>query len=149
MRTIPFLLALLASAAVPAAAQYAGQYGTGIIVGNPTGITGKIWTSHSQAIDLGLGFGPRVAVYADYLVHGWGALPQPASGRFPVYFGVGAQFGGYLDATIGVRAVVGLAFWFSDRPLEIFAEAVPVYRVALAPRVRLGGGLGVRYYFPR
>ncbi len=65
----PIILLLLASSAM---AQDRG-FGLGVILGEPTGLSGKYWTSSTNAIDGGLAWSFRHAgffhVHADYLWH--------------------------------------------------------------------------------
>lgn len=128
-------------------AQKAGAAGAGVILGNPTGVTGKLWMTDTQAFDAGLGVSTHLAVYGDYLWHGWSVLPQPPEGRLPVYLGLGAQVRAFHDAEFGIRTVVGLAYWLPRNPVELFVEFVPVFRLTPDDSVGLDGGLGLRYYF--
>ena len=144
-----FLVALVGSFAFvsPARAQKAGDAGAGLIVGNPTGVTGKLWLTNSSALDAGLGFSTRFAVYGDYLWHSWMVLPQPKEGRLPVYFGLGLQARTFHDAELGVRVVAGAAYWLPKNPVELFVEFVPVFRLTPGASLGLDAGLGLRYYF--
>ena len=146
MKSALFVLCLLA-ASPPLWAQNAGDAGVGVILGNPTGVTGKVWLDGAQAVDAGLGVSTHLAVYADYLWHSWKVLPQPAQGKLPVYIGLGAQVRAFHDAELGIRTVVGVAYWLPNNPTEIFCEIVPVFRLTPRDGVGLDGGLGLRYYF--
>lgn len=137
----------VALTAAPARAQKAGDAGIGFVLGGPTAITGKLWVTNSQAVDLGLGWYSRATVYGDYLWHGWDVLPQPSKGRLPVYLGLGAQVRAYRDSEVGIRGVAGMAYWLQNHPVEIFIEAVPVFYLTRYPGVGFDAGLGVRYYF--
>ena len=139
--------ACLLAAAGPVRAQKAGDVGVGVILGNPTGVTGKAWIDGSQAVDAGLGFSTRLAAYGDYLWHSWTALPQPSEGKLPLYLGLGAQVRTFHDPEFGLRAVAGAAYWLPRDPVEIFVEIVPVFRLAPRDGVGLDAGLGLRYYF--
>src|SRR5689334_22793050 len=82
------------------------SFGLGVIIGEPSGISAKLWTSPTTAFDFGLGWsvgGDRVGHYegeydgssrvhfhADYLWHSFEAIHS--SERFPLYYGVGARF---------------------------------------------------------
>lgn len=138
---------LIAVAASPAHAQKAGDAGVGVILGAPTGITGKLWLDGSKAVDIGLGWHSELTVYGDYLWHGWDVLPQPPEGKMPVYLGLGAQVRTYRDAEFGLRAVAGIAYWLPRHPVELFLEIVPVFRLMPGTSVGLDAGLGLRYYF--
>jgi hypothetical protein len=145
-KTLLAFVCLLAVAG-PAWAQKTGDIGAGVVIGNPTGVTGKIWLDDSQAVDAGLGVSTHLAVYGDYLWHSWKVLPQPAQGRMPVYLGVGAQVRAFHEAELGIRTVAGIAYWLPNNPVEIFVEIVPVFRLEPHDSVGLDGGLGLRYYF--
>jgi hypothetical protein len=147
MKNTLFALVCLVAAASPVWAQKAGDLGAGVIVGNPTGVTGKVWVNGTQAVDAGLGVSTHLAAYGDYLWHSWKALPQPTQGKLPVYFGLGAQVRTFYHAELGIRTVAGVAYWLPNNPVEIFAEVVPVFRLAPNTSVGLDGGLGLRYYF--
>lgn len=140
-------LVCLLAAAAPVRAQKAGDAGIGVILGAPTGITGKLWLDGTKAIDAGLGWNSELTVYGDYLWHGWNVLPQPAQGKLPVYLGLGGQVRTYHDAEFGIRAVAGVAYWLPNNPVEIFLEVVPVFRLTPGTSVGLDAGLGLRYYF--
>ena len=137
----------LLAAAAPARAQKKGDAGVGVILGAPTGVTGKLWLDGTKAIDAGLGWNSELTVYGDYLWHGWDVLPQPSQGKLPVYLGLGAQVRTYRDAEFGVRAVAGIAYWLPSHPVEIFLEAVPVFFLTRDPGVGFDAGVGLRYYF--
>jgi hypothetical protein len=138
----------------------------GIILGEPSGLTGKFWTAQDRAIDAGLAFSFNsfFLVYSDYLFHFYGSIPH--SDRFmrtlDPYVGVGGEFffseGGhasgnhYFDTSdssfgLGIRVPLG-AEWFIPRaPLGIFVELVPGLGVIPGTFGFLQGGIGARYYF--
>lgn len=147
IKTLIAFVCLFVAGVSTVRAQSRGAVGAGVILGNPTGVTGKLWFSDTQAVDAGLGFSTRLAVYGDYLWHGWTVLSQPSQGRLPVYLGLGAQVRTFSDAEFGIRTVVGLAYWLAKDPVELFVEVVPVFRLAPGTSVGLDGGLGLRYYF--
>lgn len=124
-----------------------GMLGGGVILGNPAGLTGKLWLDSSRAIDAGVGFSGDAAFYMDFLWHAWDLFPQPKTGRLGAYAGVGPRLETRRDAKFGVRTMAGLAYWLPKRPIELFVEAGPVWRVAPDTGVEADGGLGVRFYF--
>ena len=95
MKMLFAIICMLAAGASTLRAQQAGDFGAGVILGNPTGATAKLWLTDSQALDAGLGFSTGLALYGDYLWHSWKVLPQPSQGKLPVYLGLGAQFTGF------------------------------------------------------
>ena len=147
MKTLLILACILAAAASPSWAQKEGDFGAGVILGNPTGATAKLWLNDSQALDAGLGFSSDFTLYADYLWHGWETLPQPSKGRLPAYLGLGAQLRTLTPSEFGLRTVAGIAYWLPHNPVELFLEIVPVFRFSPHSSVGLDAGIGLRYYF--
>jgi len=147
MKILAAFISLFAVSAGPLLAQEAGGFGAGVIIGNPTGITGKYWLSGSRAMDAGVGLGSDVSLYGDYLWHSFEALPQPSKGKLPAYVGVGLQLEEKSSGESGIRGVVGIAYWFQGKPLELFVEAVPLLRFSSGDSLSVGAGLGLRYYF--
>lgn len=141
------LLCLLSAGISPLWAQKTGDFGAGVILGNPTGATAKLWLNDSQALDAGLGFSSELAIYGDYLWHSWKVLPQPSEGRLPAYLGLGLQLRTFHPNELGLRAVAGVAYWLPRNPVELFFEIVPVLRLSRGEGVGLGAGIGLRYYF--
>jgi hypothetical protein len=137
----------LAGLAGSAQAQKYGDTGVGVVLGAPTGVTGKLWLDETQAFDAGLGWNNQLTVYGDYLWHGWNLLPQPAQGKMPVYLGLGAQARMYSDTEFGIRGVVGIAYWLPRDPIELFAEIVPIFHISRNVGMGVDGAIGARYYF--
>ena len=155
------VLGMIVMLVKPISAQDRG-FGLGVILGEPTGISAKLWTSQENAFDFGLGWsiggdrisykgnydgGSRVHFHMDYLWHSFNAIRSTE--RFPLYYGIGGQFnsGAGYDASVGVRGVFGIAWFPHSTPIDVFVEIVPVFQ--LVPDVGLGfdAGLGVRYFF--
>lgn len=116
-------------------------FGLGLELGEPTGVTGKLFLSPSNALDFGLGEiyhhyygGDGLHLYVDYLWHPT-VLTSTPSFELPFYVGVGGRVwffdydcpGGVChDAeAFGVRVPVGIAFDFNNVPLDIFIQATP------------------------
>lgn len=148
MKIFLFALSFLITA-LPARAQKSGDLGAGVVLGEPTGVTGKLWLDGTRAVDAGLGWNGEVTFYGDYLWHGWDVLPQPSQGKLPVYFGLGGQVRMFNDAEFGLRAVAGVAYWLPRHPVEIFAELVPIFRLTRDTGPGIDGAIGLRVYFKR
>ena len=147
MKYLLLAACLIGIGATQAQAQKAGDFGAGVILGNPTGGTAKYWLSNSQALDFGLGYSSRFTIYGDYLWHAWDVLPQPTQGRLPIYLGLGAQFRGFDEGEVGLRTVAGVAYWLPRHPIEVFLEIVPVIRLTRTESVGLDAGAGLHVYF--
>lgn len=137
------------------------QFGLGLMLGAPTGLSGKYFLSSDNALDFGIG-GIRyyrgrdgLHLHLDYLWHPVSLVSVPEF-ELPLYFGVGGRIFDFEDDNddafaFGVRAPIGIAFDLTNVPLDIFFELALVidffsgYRDDLG--VDLNGAIGVRYYF--
>jgi len=135
-----------------------GTIGVGIILGEPTGICGKLYLKDDQAIQAAVGaafVGGGIQVHADYVFHPW-ILQDKESFVLPVYLGPGLRFIDYTSslgdhAAFGLRGVVGLLFDFKNVPLDAFLEVAAVGEYDFGKGHGWGAALnfggGVRYYF--
>jgi hypothetical protein len=145
----------------PVAAQDHG-FGLGIILGEPTGLSAKLWTSDINAFDFGLGWsvggdrisndggyngGSRVHFHMDYLWHSFNAISSTE--RFPLYYGIGGRInsGAGYDASFGIRGVFGIAWFPHSTPIDVFAELVPVFQLTPTAGLGIDAGVGIRYFF--
>jgi len=141
------LLAILWSA--PARAE-SGAFGLGLIVGQPTGLTGAYELSDRTAIDAALG----LAIFddRDFYVHVeflW-YLPTLLRGdgvELSAYLGIGGFLVTHDDPVIGARAPFGLSLDFSAAPLQLFLEASVLLSVVPDFHGDVRGAAGFRYYF--
>ena len=124
-------------------------FGLGVIVGEPTGLSAKMWTSERTAIDAGLAWSFIGAGYlhlhADVLAHSF-ALDVDR-GQLPLYIGLGGKILMANNPEVGVRVPLGIAYLFDAAPLDIFLEIVPVLDLIPATIFNLQGGAGIRFYF--
>ncbi len=152
-------------------------FGLGLMLGAPTGLSGKYFVGRSTALDFGLGtiYGYRdrrgLHLHADFLWHPVSLVSAHAF-ELPLYFGVGARLldgdrcyqyrgGGVCDyyyrnyTAVGVRGPLGIAFDFNNVPIDIFFEVVPVFDILVNYDSRydnalyfdIDAALGLRYYF--
>jgi hypothetical protein len=155
------IILLILIAAAPLSAQDKG-FGLGLILGEPTGLSAKLWTSHNNAFDFGLGLSVggdrisnkhvynnngRIHLHMDYLWHAFDAISSTE--RFPLYYGLGARFnsGGGYDESIGVRGVFGIAWFPHSTPIDVFLELVPVLQLTSSTGFGIDAGVGIRYFF--
>jgi hypothetical protein len=131
------------------------RFGLGIMIGEPTGITGKYWMNSTNALAGGVAWsfrGPshrrssNIHLHLDYQAHNFN-LFNVEQGTMGFYYGIGGRLRTGGDANIGVRIPLGLNYLFADNPLEIYFEIVPI--LDLMPQTDLAGngGIGIRYYF--
>ena len=125
-------------------------FGLGIIVGEPTGVSLKYWTSSSTAFDGAVAWsfidGGALDIHADYILHSFHLIPV-ASGSLPFYYGIGARIKFLDDPGFGVRVPVGLAYLFSDAPIDIFFEIVPILDLTPKTDFKINAAIGGRYFF--
>ena len=155
------VLVMLMILTKPLGAQDRG-FGLGFILGEPTGLSAKLWTSRVNAFDFGLGLSVggdrisnghhydgdgRVRFHMDYLWHSFNAISSTE--RFPIYYGVGGRFnsGGGYESSLGVRGVIGIVWLPRDTPIDIFVELVPVFQLTPGTGFGIDAGLGIRYFF--
>ncbi len=143
------VLGLMLFAIKPAAAQGKG-FGMGIILGEPTGLSAKLWTSGDNAFDFAAAWSVRgegnLLLQADYVWHFFNVIPV-SSGKLPLYIGIGGRVVLANDPQLGVRIPFGMDYLFADAPVDIFVELVPILDLSPATNFGVGGGIGVRYWF--
>jgi len=149
MRRLAFIVLMVLNASSSGRGQERGV-GLGVIIGEPTGLSAKFWTSSRNAVDVAVAYSFRHKGYfhlhADYLWHFPNVIHSTE--RFPLYAGIGGRFAaGSGSGIFGVRIAGGIAYWVRDAPIEIFFELAPI--VDLAPETGLSGnaGIGVRFFF--
>jgi hypothetical protein len=137
-----------------------GAFGIGIILGEPTGISAKLYLSDDTAIAAAVGsafIGGGVHLHADYLWHPW-VLEEAEHFVLPAYVGVGARVLDELPGDnrhilhLGLRGVGGMLFDFKAIPLDVFGEVAAVLDFAFDQErggvgLAINIGLGARYYF--
>lgn len=109
----------------------------GIVLGNPSGFSGKFFVSEKNAVDVVVGLGKGMTVHADYLWHDFQAL-RVNEGQMPLYYGAGFLVA---EKDFCVQGKIGLEYLFETNPLGIFIEVAP----AIGTEFRFQGGVGVRY----
>jgi hypothetical protein len=124
--------------------------GVGIILGEPTGISAKYWTSRNSAFDAAIAWSfvneGAFHIHFDYILHNFDLIKVP-EGRLPFYYGIGGRIKASKDARIGARVPLGLAYLFDNAPVDIFLEVVPLLDLAPKTAFRINAAIGARYYF--
>lgn len=132
--------------------------GLGLILGSPTGFSGRIGVGSNNSIDFGIAHFRDS--YSGLYLHGTylrdrAHLLQPSGSRSPieVYYGLGFRFididsGRYEDdVALGPRASIGLLYNFYNPNLEIFGELSATIDIIPRTDVDLDGGIGIRIRF--
>lgn len=137
-----------------------GEFGLGLIIGDPTGISGKYFLSQELAIDGALGFGfiggRHTKLQSDLLWH-FGVQRWPAAG-LDLYVGVGPTLAFHdhhhhnddhhnNELWIGVRGPFGAALSFNNAPFDVFLEIAAELWLVQHANLDLDAALGVRYWF--
>jgi len=136
-----------------------GTLGIGIILGEPTGISAKLYVKDDQAVQAAVGsafISGGLQLHADYVFHPYILQTRP-SFVLPVYIGPGIRLIDYTNGrddssfAFGVRGVAGMLFDFKDVPLDAFVEVAGVleyeFKDGEGAAIRLNVGAGARYYF--
>ncbi len=128
-----------------------GDIGLGIILGEPTGLSAKMWTGKTTAFDAGAAWsfvssGTFFQIHGDFLFHNFD-LFKVETGKMALYYGFGGRVK-FADLTIvSVRVPIGISYQFEKTAIELFLEVVPMLDLVPATEVGISGGAGFRYYF--
>ena len=137
---------LLAAALIPDQVNAQGGTGLGVVLGEPTGVTarfmrgGNNFQAHAAWSFSGDG---ALQLNGDYLRSG----KIETEPMMPFYFGLGVMVKFAKKSEMGLRFPIGLNHFFKSDPFEIFGEIVPIFRLVPDTSFKLGGGVGIRYYF--
>jgi hypothetical protein len=137
------------------AAAAPGLIGLGVMGGEPSGFSAKLWLGSHVALDGGIGYAylwnkAGVHLHGDLLLHTGSLLPSLV-GFLPLYAGAGVRVrlanGVENPREVGLRVPFGAEYVLPIVPLGIFFELAPI--LDFAPGIAFNGNaaLGVRYYF--
>lgn len=139
------------------------DFGLGLMAGEPSGLTAKIWTYNDRAFALSLGssYLGSIRVGVDYLWH-FNAFNSKVVNMYAgpgVAIGIGESGGWWYsnrnktwykendDLGFGVRGLVGINIVPRTAPLEFFVEVGLMLGLPSPLRTNFEGALGFRYYF--
>ncbi|WP_413291119.1 hypothetical protein [Bdellovibrio sp. HCB337] len=135
---------------------HAEDFGVGIILGDPTGLSAKMKLDGSHSLDGALAFssGKRTGAqfHADYLwdrARSWGTTQGPLD----MYYGLGGRLVSYEDdddkskLSIGPRGSIGLNFNINNPNIEFFGEVAAILEIAPSMAADLDVGVGARVRF--
>ncbi|MBI5216239.1 MAG: hypothetical protein HY960_10845 [Ignavibacteriae bacterium] len=126
-------------------------FGLGIILGEPTGISGKYWLDERSAIDGAVAWsfyrGSSIHIHGDYLFHNRSAFETEEP--LALYYGVGGRLksGDKIQTQLGLRGVVGIDYLARTVPIDVFLELSPILDFAPATEFFFNAGLGARFFF--
>ena len=126
------------------------DFGLGIIIGEPTGFSGKLWTSSTTAVDGAIAWSfngdNALHLHADYLTHRFNLI-HVDQGRMAVHFGIGGRLKFDDDDSFGIRFPVGLTYMVANSPFDVFLEVVPLLDIAPDTEFNPNAAIGMRYFF--
>jgi len=139
------------------------DFGIGVILAEPTGLSAKLWLNETEAIDAAAAWSfsdyRSFQFHADYLLHRFDLFRNVDTtvGRPALYFGVGGRLklgddngrGDDEEDRLGIRVPVGMTYVFAQAPFDVFGEVVPVLDIAPDTEVDLNAAVGGRFYFGR
>jgi hypothetical protein len=165
------LLAVVGQTARATEVGYTRKFGLGVVIGDPTGLSAKLWIAPTNALDFGLGFwsgygncftdneGHQVCsgyganngtFNMDYL---WQSNIIRGTAQLDWHVGGGGRlvwFSGCQNdcVVVSARAPIGLDLMFTNPNfLEVFFELAPSFEIVPGLNFGIEGGLGVRFYF--
>lgn len=137
--------------------------GLGLMLGEPSGISVKVWNTDATAVVAGIGWSiggdrigrfdsydhgsDRVHFHLDYLWHSMSAVRSVD--QYPVYAGIGARMnsGAGIEASFAFRGVIGISWIPPQFPIDLFMELIPMIQVTSSSGFGLDAGVGARYFF--
>jgi hypothetical protein len=166
------LLAVVGPAAHATEVGYSRKIGVGVEIGDPTGLSAKLWVSPTNALDFGLGFwtygngacftdqngNEQCGAFGhtngtfnmDYL---WQSNIIRGTAQLDWHVGGGGRmvwWGGCQSNCIAIaaRAPIGLDLMFANPNfLEVFFELAPSFWIVPGVDFGIDGGIGVRLFF--
>ena len=148
--TVCFLM--FTSFGTASAGSNSSGFGLGIMLGEPSGLSGKLWSGSENAFDFGLAWSTSnnsgAAFHADYIWHKFDMI-NVDQGALPFYYGIGVRYRGRdnTDDNIGVRVPFGLEYLFSQSAFDVFLEVVPILDLTPDTDFAINAAIGGRYFF--
>ena len=125
-------------------------FGLGVILGEPTGISGKLWIEDRKAIDGAIAWSfedeTAVHVHADLLFHS-GNVVRVEMSKLLGYCGIGGRIKFEDKTKVGIRIPLGFNYVSTKTPVDVFLEIVPLLDLAPSTDLSLNAALGIRYFF--
>lgn len=166
------LLAAFGQSAQATEVGYSRKFGLGGQLGDPTGLTAKLWVGPTNALDFGLGFYAYGVIDRCYVQNGvqvcnrggysdgtfnmdylWQSNIVRGQAQLDWHIGAGGRavwFGGCNGdcVALGARMPVGVDLMFQNPAfLEVFFELAPIFYIVPGFDFNVEGALGVRFYF--
>lgn len=150
------LSTLFAALMLTATVVHAENYALGVILGDPSGLSGKVKYDNNHSIDGALAYSTGkhsgMQFHSDYLwdrARSW----ETTQGPLNMYYGLGGRLISYNDdhdnakVSIGPRGSLGLNFNVNNPNIELFGELAMILEVAPSMTADLDAGVGARIRF--
>lgn len=125
-------------------------FGLGVIVGEPSGISGKSWLSPKTALAGALAWSleteEALHFHLDHVFHDFDSMPLE-QGMLAFYYGFGGRVKFSRESTVSIRIPIGLNYLFENAPVDVFLEVVPMLDLIPGTEFNMNGGIGIRYFF--
>ncbi|RKX95189.1 MAG: hypothetical protein DRP84_04960 [Spirochaetes bacterium] len=130
-----------------------GDVGIGIILGEPTGISFKIFTQDLRAVDIALAWALKknqyLRIHLDYLLNENEYLINELGIPLSLNYGIGLKSITGRDFIMGIRFYTGVFHRFKSPNTELFLELVPSMIIIPATVFDMDGAIGFRFYLRR
>jgi hypothetical protein len=157
------VLVILTTPVLKAYAPMGRGFGLGVMIGEPTGLTAKIWTGGdvAWALSIGNSYLGSLRIGADYLWH-FNAFNSNVINMYAgpgIAVGIGESSGWWYssrektwykqpnDIGVGIRGLFGINIVPRNTPIEFFGEVGLMVGVLPATHSNIEAALGVRFYF--
>src|SRR5699024_397621 len=99
-----------------------GNFGVGVMFGEPTGVTIKLWRNERSAFNIGTAWSlaqrtEALHIHTDYLLHSW--FSDTNEEHLAFYYGIGGRAIFADEPKAGVRVPVGLNYIFRAIPFDL------------------------------
>ena len=152
-----FLVAILISLLQLFQNCFATEYQLGVVLGAPTGISGKASVDSKHSVDMVLAYSLAdelgLEFHADYLVEKAHSFGTSGGNPFELYYGIGARVVAITrgkhedDVAFGPRTPLGVTYRINNPKVEFFGELALAFDIIPATNLDLEGGVGLRYRF--
>jgi hypothetical protein len=133
----------------------AEDFGVGVILGDPTGLSVKMKMDGAHSLDGALAYSSGrhsgLQFHGDYLwdrARSWNTKGGPLS----MYYGLGGRVISYKndrnsEVSVGPRGSLGVSFDLNNPNIELFGELAMILEVAPSMTADLDAGIGARIRF--
>jgi hypothetical protein len=123
----------------------------GVVLGNPTGISGKLMKNSLKGIDGVVGFSigrhTEVSIHSDYLFYSPEFIYLQETYPVDLYYGIGGRMEFSDTIQLGPRLPLGLQYNYSEKNAELFVEIAPIVDLLGTFGLEVNLSLGARYQF--